>query len=65
MHSIKSIILELNVLGLLLVGCGPMQNKNGPEVDKSFAFYLIYTLYPQGSNLSESVKGRTVFSLVK
>ena len=38
MHSIKSIILELNVLGLLLVGCGPMQNKNGPEVDKSLAF---------------------------
>ena len=37
MHSIKSIILELNVLGLLLVGCGPMQNKNGPEVEKSLA----------------------------
>ena len=37
MHSIKSIILELNVLGLLLVGCGPMQNKNKPEADKSLA----------------------------
>jgi len=37
MHSIKSIILDLNVIGLLLVGCGPMQNKNGPEVEKSLA----------------------------
>jgi cyclomaltodextrinase / maltogenic alpha-amylase / neopullulanase len=37
MHSIKSIILELNVIGLLLAGCGPMQNKNKPEADKSLA----------------------------
>jgi glycosidase len=37
MHSIKSIFLTLNVLGLLLTGCGPIQNKNRPEVDKSLA----------------------------
>jgi glycosidase len=37
MHSIKSIFLTLNVLGLLLTGCGPIQNKNIPVADKSLA----------------------------
>jgi len=37
MHSLKHILLLLNVTGLLFVGCGPMQNKNIPEVDKSLA----------------------------
>jgi cyclomaltodextrinase / maltogenic alpha-amylase / neopullulanase len=37
MRSIKSMILILNVIGLLLFRCGPMQNKNTNPVDKSLA----------------------------
>ncbi|MFA5817709.1 MAG: glycoside hydrolase family 13 protein [Bacteroidales bacterium] len=37
MNSIKSILFLLNVIGLLLVGCGPQQSKNTATVDKSLA----------------------------
>jgi cyclomaltodextrinase len=37
MHSIKHILLLLNVIGLLFVGCGPMQNKITTSVDKTLA----------------------------
>ena len=37
MNSIKSILLLLIVIGLLLVGCGPPQNKNTTPVDNSLA----------------------------
>jgi glycosidase len=37
MHSIKHILILLNVIVLLLVGCKPMQNKNIPITDKSLA----------------------------
>jgi hypothetical protein len=32
-----TIILLLNIFGILLFGCGPMQNKNTTPVDKSLA----------------------------
>jgi len=34
---VKHISFLINLFGLLLIGCGPMQNKNKPEVDKSLA----------------------------
>jgi len=37
MHSVKSIILLLNVICLFLSGCGPTQNNDGTLVDKSLA----------------------------
>ena len=37
MHSIKHISFILIVIVLLIAGCGPMQNKNKPEADKSLA----------------------------
>jgi cyclomaltodextrinase / maltogenic alpha-amylase / neopullulanase len=37
MHSVKSIILLLNVICLFLSGCGPTQNNDATLVDKSLA----------------------------
>jgi cyclomaltodextrinase / maltogenic alpha-amylase / neopullulanase len=36
-QSVKHISFLINLFGVLLIGCGPMQNKNKPEVDKSLA----------------------------
>jgi glycosidase len=35
---VKHISFLINLFGLLLIGCGPMQNKNKPEIDRSFAY---------------------------